>query len=233
MYFSRINVMPQQLSRNDMIKMFAADSYNDHQLLWRLFGDDDQRQFIYRREQGNDQQDARLGQSNALPVFYMVSKDAPQSVNGLLAQSKAYDPKITAGSQFAFDLRVNPTVAKRDPNKKHSAKHDVLLLANREAKQGELSPQQKAANIKQVADNWLLSRCEQYGFSIDPQAFLHDRHEVHRFVKAKSKHSVNISSLDYHGLLTVQNVELFRKTLFEGLGRARGFGCGMMMIRKA
>ena len=232
MYFSKVTVMPSQLNRNEMIKMFAADSYNDHQLLWRLFDGDEQRQFIYRREQGSNEQDARLGHSNALPIFYLVSEDLPQSVSGLHAQSKAYDPQLTVGSQFAFNLRVNPTVAKRDPNKKHSARHDVLLLANREAKEAKLSQSQKAANIKQAADTWLLNRAEQYGFSLEPEAFMHDRHDVHRFVKAKSKHKVNVSSLDYHGLLQVEDVELFRQTLFKGLGRARGFGCGMMMIRK-
>lgn len=223
--------MPQQLSRHERLKLFAGDTYQDHQLLWRLF-DEEQRSFIYRREQGNTQYHMHLAQSAVLPVFYMVSKQLPQTIAGLQVQSKVYEPQLNIGRTFAFDLRINPTIAKRDPNKKHSSRYDILLLANREVNAERFDGHHQATRIKQAADTWLLQRAEQYGFSIQPDGFTHDRHQVHRFVKTKSRHKVQVSSLDYQGLLTVQNTELFRQTLYEGMGRARGFGCGMMMIRK-
>jgi CRISPR system Cascade subunit CasE len=60
-----------------------------------------------------------------------------------------------------------------------------------------------------------------------------DGYIQHRFVKPKKKQMVQISTLDFTGLLTVTDPERFTTALFNGIGPAKGFGCGLMMVRPA
>ncbi len=39
--------------------------------------------------------------------------------------------------------------------------------------------------------------------------------------------------LDYEGVLTVEDPVLFLSALTVGFGRARAFGCGLMLVRRA
>jgi CRISPR system Cascade subunit CasE len=44
---------------------------------------------------------------------------------------------------------------------------------------------------------------------------------------------VRLSTLDFDGLLTVADPGRFGELLFSGLGPAKGFGCGLMLIKGA
>ena len=54
-----------------------------------------------------------------------------------------------------------------------------------------------------------------------------------RFRKFRSNREITFSSLDFSGLLTVKDTDLFGSVLFRGLGPAKGFGCGLMLVRRA
>ena len=40
------------------------------------------------------------------------------------------------------------------------------------------------------------------------------------------------STLDFSGLLTVADPEKFLSTLYGGIGPAKGFGCGLLLIKR-
>jgi CRISPR system Cascade subunit CasE len=232
MFFSRVTIAPQFLSRKELLNLFAGNNYTEHQLLWRLF-DDDKRQYLFRRELGVAQPYAAMGQNNALPVYYLVSKHQPVACEGLNIESKPYQPTVLNGATFGFTLRANPIVAKKVDGKKNSVHHDVMMDAKRRAKQQQLNPGQTADFINQSGKNWLLGRAEHLGFTVDANQLLFDGYQQHRFYKGKSNKPISISTVDYTGLLTVTDPEKFKQTLFEGIGRAKAFGCGLMMIRRA
>ncbi len=45
-------------------------------------------------------------------------------------------------------------------------------------------------------------------------------------------HNVGFSAVDFTGVLTVADVDLFKVALFNGIGRSKAFGCGMLLIRR-
>ncbi|MBL7000104.1 MAG: type I-E CRISPR-associated protein Cas6/Cse3/CasE [Gammaproteobacteria bacterium] len=45
-------------------------------------------------------------------------------------------------------------------------------------------------------------------------------------------HNVGFSAVDFTGVLTVTDVDLFKVALFNGIGRSKAFGCGMLLIRR-
>jgi len=40
------------------------------------------------------------------------------------------------------------------------------------------------------------------------------------------------SSVDFLGDLEITDVEKFTKALFQGIGRAKAFGCGLMLVKR-
>ena len=95
------------------------------------------------------------------------------------------------------------------------------------------------AEINNALDNWMLKRGENNAFVI-----LKDNHgqlklqnsayQWHELTKKtfKGKKS-GFSSVDYAGDLEITDVDIFKKALFEGIGRSKAFGCGLMLVRRA
>ncbi|ABA88214.1 CRISPR processing complex protein CasE [Syntrophotalea carbinolica DSM 2380] len=48
----------------------------------------------------------------------------------------------------------------------------------------------------------------------------------------KKGRDAGFSSVDFDGVLQVNNSELFQAMLFNGIGPAKAFGCGLMMVRR-
>ncbi len=78
---------------------------------------------------------------------------------------------------------------------------------------------------------WLLQRCQNYGFSLNPDQFLVVGSQWYRFHKGNQRKSpVTILAVTYEGILTITNAVRFQQTLQEGLGRGKAFGMGMLTI---
>lgn len=82
--------------------------------------------------------------------------------------------------------------------------------------------------------DWLEARAGKYGFSFDPGAVRVDGYLRHGVNKKAGRKTINFSTLDYTGMLTVVDPEQFQLTLFfHGIGPAKAFGCGLLLVRPA
>ena len=84
--------------------------------------------------------------------------------------------------------------------------------------------------IESAARNWLIKRGEQHGFVI--QSLQATGYQWHALMKPNSHRSAGFSSMDYEGVLTVADTDVFLSMLRKGIGPAKGFGCGLMMIQR-
>ncbi len=229
MYFSLIRLR-RDVSPNDLIALTNGDAYQMHKVIWNLFGDnpDRKRDFLYRYEP-----------VKGWPTFYTVSSREPNDPGGLWdILSKQYTPKISGGERFAFTLRVNPIRNKRDENDRHH-RHDVVMDAKTHLRFKELPEDQRpriAALVQEAGTAWLKSRESEFGFLIEEDKekpkVRADCYVQHKLFKDKGPKPITFSTLDLNGFLTVVNPERFiEKSLFQGIGPAKGFGCGLMMIR--
>ncbi|WP_257279962.1 MULTISPECIES: type I-E CRISPR-associated protein Cas6/Cse3/CasE [unclassified Endozoicomonas] len=123
MYLSRIQLTPALLEQTQLGKLLRRDSYGMHQLLWDVFPDG---QYLFREENSHKQ----LGTRQQWPLFYVLSAHAPADNSPLFQiDCKTFQPKLKAGDRLAFQLRANPTIARRQQGKKNSARHDVVMDA--------------------------------------------------------------------------------------------------------
>jgi CRISPR system Cascade subunit CasE len=226
MYMSRIKLQPDASENKDFWKSLD-NTYHIHDLIWSFFADNPNRNrdFLYRYEK-----------SENFPTFYCVSERIPEDISGVWKiESQRYEPILQVEQRLSFSLCANPIRTKRDDDKKQH-RHDVVMNAKNQLKE-EGIPREKwpleAEIVQKHGFEWLARKGEQYGFRVREQEVRADGYHQEQFYKAKGKHQVNISTIDFTGLLTVTDLERFKDALYGGIGSAKGFGCGLMMVRRA
>jgi CRISPR system Cascade subunit CasE len=219
MYFSRVTLRRDHLPFQALL---LGDAYTEHQLLWTLFDkSQDDRPFLFRREAGQ-----------SLPCFYMVSEQHPADDNPALAvECKEYRPQLRQGEVLQFMLRANPVVSRRDNDGKQK-RHDVVMDQKfRSSDADAQSPKQ--ALVREAGLEWLTARAENGGFEIRPEETRVDGYQQHRFAKRRNGNTIQLSTLDFSGVLTVTDPQQLTEILFHGLGPAKAFGCGLLMVRRS
>lgn len=218
-YFSRVSLDRDNPEARNLLRHLASNAYNEHQLLWGLWGlwgrrPEALRDFLFHRR-------------DEVPgSYYLVSAAPPlESGHGFLVESRPYQPRVEAGDQLAFELRANPVVTRRTDDGR-AVRHDVVTdaLAHSEGR----VPRDQLERDAGLA--WLARRAEASGFTFDPEQVRTGAYRKESFQRGAQR--VRYSTLDFAGLLTVAEAERFGTVLRNGLGKARAFGCGLLLIRR-
>jgi CRISPR system Cascade subunit CasE len=225
MYFHRIALRRNGLGIAKALQAIQADAYGHHQLIWQLFDGSDKRHFLFRRDD-----------IDGWPRYYMVSADLPQDDQGIWQiESKEYRPRIAEGQRLAFLLRANPVVTRKDSRGRRH-RHDVVMNAKKTMGFRDIPPQERpplSHIMNEAGVKWLADRSERHGFSIIAGQVDVEGYQQHKAFKRKEKFPIKFSTLDFSGVLKVSEPELFVQALFHGIGPAKGFGCGLLMVRHA
>ncbi|MGP9797202.1 type I-E CRISPR-associated protein Cas6/Cse3/CasE [Halomonas sp. 86] len=229
MYLSSVRLDLNSLSRAELFDVLEGGAYTAHQLLWRLFPGvpKGERPFIFRQEMEEDAN----GKSAGLPRFYVYSTQAPETMDGFEVQCKAFSPQLVAGERLAFRLRANPTIAKPVGEGRRSRRADVLMDARYPFPKGERTSQACVEAMDAAARQWLKSRAESFGFTLPVKPEV-GAYRQHALSKKEGGQPIRYSSVDYEGLLEVVDPERLGHALQQGIGRARAFGCGMLLLRR-
>lgn len=224
MYISRVRLRTEQ---QRLRHLYTEDAYSEHRLLMSLFPAQVAKDFrlLYRRDDRT--QPAQ---------YYLVSPLMPDAAHPVLnVESKAYQPELQAGRRLQFDLRANPTVKRRDENGR-LCRHDVVMHYKSQPEYRAL-PEQARPGQNVIAQRegarWLQSRAEQYGFQLLDDCLSINAYITHRIYQPKQQRHIYYSSVDFSGVLTVTDSSAFSRLLFQGVGTAKAFGCGLLLVRRA
>lgn len=255
MYLSRIRLTESIARHSQLGALLQRNSYGMHSLLWDLFEKGER--FLFREERSQEQ----MGTARNLPLYYVLSAREPLTQSPLFeVNCKRFEPHLQAGDQLNFRLRANPTMAKRVEGAKNSKRHDVVMNAQRDwllaacterslvpdGKKGALKSALQAhqdfhgkegaerleAALAEASDaaslQWLTGRGEKNGFQI-----LKAEATGYRWNALPEKgREAGFSSMDYEGVLSVTDPNKFVACLASGLGPAKAFGCGLLLIRR-
>lgn len=211
--------------------------YDAHQALWRLFSDgpDRRRDFLYREMEPGS--------------FITVSARMPLDTGPLWSvRSKDYAPRLHEGERLHFSLRVNPVRKTRSPSGRQQ-RHDVVQDARKRwlAEHGGDSEGMPSRIVlaQDAGWAWFAARAEGMGLTVsdaDRQLFAVERYLPCGFTKRRADKAypekrtvdaVSISLLDMTGFATVADPVRLQNALFSGVGCAKGFGCGLLLVRRA
>jgi len=85
-------------------------------------------------------------------------------------------------------------------------------------------------------EHWLTQKGERHGFEViqatedERPVFSAEGYMQHRL--PRKGENVGYSSVDFEGKVRVTDAGKFRAALLLGIGRAKGFGCGLMLVRR-
>lgn len=203
------------LSRTFIDKRLAldrrlTDGYAWHRALWLAFPDrpDANRDFLFRID---DQQDCYRA--------LLLSQCHPTSLPWCQWETKDIREAFLRHSSYAFQLRANPTV-------KRSSRQPDGTLPRQGRRTGILGEPELGA--------WLLRKATRGGFAIDMDELVVGPAIREHFVRppgvgAGSRRGTHVR-VDYQGHLTVTAPDLFAQTFHRGIGSAKAFGFGMLML---
>lgn len=227
MYFSLIT--PNEGREREAIQQRLHGPYADHQWLWRLFpaAAGTPRDFLFRRHA-----------ANGLPRFYVVSQRRPEpNQQGWKIQTRDYAPQIDVGTSLNFELRANPTVRHGRDGK--SKRHDVVMEAKRQLlascnlpRWADWDDDTKPALysiIQQSCSAWLGRQGERMGFWIDADSLVVEAYEQQG---ERTDRKLQFTTVDFSGRLTVTDPAAFADALARGIGHAKAFGCGLLLVRR-
>lgn len=191
----------------------ALDAH--HRLIWTLFSDHGgrKRDFLWRY--------AGKGK------FYVLS-ERPPIRNDLFRplDTKEFSPELNAGSKLSFLLRANATKERShaQENRRVDLVMDMLYKIPTEERVA-----QRMECAGRAARDWMERQAETKGFL--PTRIIVEDYSV-RSIQHSEHRKVNLGILDILGEIEVTEPKLFVSNLARGFGRAKSWGCGLMMIKR-
>lgn len=76
---------------------------------------------------------------------------------------------------------------------------------------------------------YLLDRSIKNGFKLDDKEFYIVERGYENFYKSGQK-KIRLVKAVYEGILTVENIDLFKEVLTKGMGKKRAYGFGLMTV---
>jgi CRISPR system Cascade subunit CasE len=149
-----------------------------------------------------------------------------------VAVSPKYQPQVESGESLYFKLRANPIVRKKENGRAKDC--DIVMDAKHQFKrkgQSYLNLFSMDELIHNVGMQWLIRKGEHHGFMVKELDVKIDNYQEYS-VKAAGKQSFALKTLDFEGKLKITDVNSFKTALFEGIGRSKAFGCGLMLVRR-
>jgi CRISPR system Cascade subunit CasE len=185
-----------------------------HNLMWTLFGDSpgSKRDFLWREE----------GQGR----FILLSARPPRDHHQLFEpfEPKPFEPVFAAGDHLRFLLRANATVRRRgDPKPRDVVMDAIYALPKDERAKARRTAEQEASR------RWLDAQGAAHGFAVTNMACLGYRTLT---LPREQGANIQLGVVDLEGQLTVTDPERFAQKLLSGFGRARAFGCGLMLVAR-
>lgn len=237
MYISRI---PLNTARYEGRRLVGSP-YRLHAAVEKSFAPgavrtDDTGRILWRLDTADDGKELWL---------YVVSPEQPDFshiieqagwVNGGEQQTKDYErllSRISLGQQWQFRLRANTVRSAVVDRGGEIHKDPAIQKARDEGRRGHL----KGDATAEWQLKWLEKRSERNGFRIlaspddlSASSCLVSQRFTEHFRKHGDPHPVTLTTCQFDGLLEVTDADLFEHVLRFGIGRGRGFGCGLMTV---
>ena len=191
------------------------DNYDWHQFAWRCFPDRPTaaRDFL-----------TRLDESPQGFRLLIVSPRAPTQPEGVPAEawkSREIPANYFDRSRYAFQLRANPTKKVINPDKPKSVGPDGRIHRNQNSRR---------VPLRQPADlaAWFDRKASAGGFAVEPDT-LRIIPEGQDYFNRGRQHGAH-ASVEFRGTLRVTDPAKFHETFSNGLGSAKAFGFGLLVI---
>lgn len=189
-------------------KLHVRDSYDWHQRAWDLFcgAEDKERDFLIRVDRKDD--------CFQMLVLSAAKPEKPTWCTANCFESKLIPNSFFENSLFRFSLLVNPTKKTASTDKEGN-----------KTKNGKRVPLTKREDLVQ----WLKRKASSGGFCFEAEK-LQTIPKGKEFFNKKGSSRGTLNAIEFLGELTVNDVKKFRSTVSKGVGSAKAFGFGLILL---
>lgn len=187
-----------------------------HRLVWTLFADreDRKRDFLWRYD----------GKRR----FYTLSARPPRDSDFFdPPETKAFSPGLRPGDRLSFVLRANAT--RERSHVRDNRRVDVVMDMLRDIL-GEERASRRMKFAQEAANGWMTRQGALKGFV--PEQILVENYST-LSLSRRGNRPAQFGLLDIRGRIELTDPENFIHHLAAGFGRAKAWGCGLMMIRRS
>jgi CRISPR system Cascade subunit CasE len=206
MFLSRVEI-PWEAVRNP---------YDLHRQLWRLFpgearevrsnGEEERQGFLFRVEERQPGRPARM---------LVQSRRTPEAASGLeLIGTREFHPQPATGLRLSFLLTANPV--------------KTITDGQRDTKLGKRSEKCRVPLIREEDQRDWLARKLAGAAMIEAATVL--SHPPLHF--RKGNRGGKLVSVTFEGVLRVEEPAMLTAMLENGVGHAKAFGCGLLLVRR-
>lgn len=240
MHFSSVRLRSADGGSTGALASFLSQNAraigHSHHLIWSLFeGRGPERDVVYRM----------TGRGPSQPVLIYSAAEVADGHGLWDVRTRPFDlaDGLRAGDRLTWSLRVNAVRSANGPDPRPSqpegapkprmrtSKHDIVTHARRSGDGRDWE-----AVAQRVVPPWLRERLARGGMDA-PEAGM----VVEAFRKVRIAHDpgvrnrdpIVVAMTDLRGSGTVTDPEALRGLLLRGIGSARAYGCGMLLIKRA
>jgi len=211
MYLSQLKLSPAEIQ----VKHDLANPYELHRTILRAFPTPlpEGERILFRVENTVDSGISFvLVQSQNQPDWTKVEQQYPTYFSEAPQVKTLQGLQIKNGDLLRFRLRANPT--KRVLYESTQRSQRISLFSEEDRKQ------------------WLLRKSKISGFSFNPEILLTTDAPYRTIFIAKEDktYKATINMVDFNGVLKVDDVGKLMLSLAQGIGPAKGLGCGMLSL---
>lgn len=188
----------------------CRNPYEIHRTLWKLFPQDAdaERDYLFRVERQGQQQAEILLQSQRKPECGFP--------DARLLATREYFPVLQAGQRLRFLLIANPIKTIRDESGRLNAKGEV-----------------KKCRVPLIREEeWQRWLERKLNGRASLETLVAEKRLPMNFRKVKEKRFGKVQPVSFQGILKIEDVEGFTELLAQGIGPAKGFGCGLLSLAR-
>jgi CRISPR system Cascade subunit CasE len=204
-----------ELDTESLKQLRILDSYDWHQRLWECFpnASDSKRDFL-----------SRVDLLDGAARAWLLAERRPICPSWCPAHAfsaREVAPAFLSHGRYAFDLRVNPTKAlvQREPD------GSPKLKANGKRTSGKRVPLVKEEDLRA----WIDRKAAEAGFRISDGKPLEIGPMVESHFRRKETRGLH-GGVQFRGVLEVVDETKFRDTYIRGIGPAKAFGFGLLLL---
>lgn len=199
------------LSRVAIDRSCTLDYYQLHRSLWALFPDrpEAKRDFLFHIEE------QRVGHDTCLLLQSAVEPVKPAGEGLRLIAKKPYPLQLRQGQRLSFLLAANPVKTIKDERERRNAKGNIKACR---------IPLLKDSEQRQWLERKLAGAAILDAVLMRPNSPLYFR---------KQGKAGKIVPMTFEGVIQVTDPASLTKLIHDGIGPAKAFGCGLMLVRRA
>lgn len=210
MYLTEITLQDEAAAR-----LFPSNPYNWHRTVWKFFPNRQQRDFLYRVDYN----------SRGLRLMILSAERplSPFSENCAVFKCREIPESFFSHTFYRFQIRVNPT--KR------------IMVDARTGQRVEGGMRVPVTGDRELIA-WLSRKGQTAGFSLpslaapdDSRFYLSVLPEPRLQFKKKENARAHHASVQFTGILRVEDEGMFRRAFAKGIGSAKSFGFGLLMLQ--